>query len=176
MERVRKKEVVEELGAKLKQLDSMFIAEYSGMNMAQITRLRRELRNVGVEFNVVKNTLLKLASAGTKAETLQEEFHGPNAIVCIYSDYSDATSAARILQTFSKEIPHLKLKAGFLGNQNLTPDDILKLATLPSRDMLLGKFLGLLQAMPQRLLYVLTGTTSKLLYTLDAIKTQKAQA
>ncbi len=173
MERVRKKEVVEELGTKLKQLDSMFIAEYSGMNMAQITRLRRELRNVGVEFNVVKNTLLKLASAGTKAETLQEQFHGPNAIVCIYSD---PTSAARILQTFSKEIPHLKLKAGFLGNQNLTPDDILKLAALPSRDMLLGKFLGLLQAMPQRLLYVLTGTTSKLLYTLDAIKTQKAQA
>ena len=80
----------------------MFLAEYSGMNVAQMTKLRRELRNVDVEFTVVKNTLLKIASEGTKAEVLQDKFAGPNAIICIYKD---PISAAKVLAGFAKEIP-----------------------------------------------------------------------
>lgn len=173
MERNKKQKVVEELGAKLSKVNCMFIAEYSGMSVAQITRLRRELRSVGVEFNVVKNTLLAIAAEGTKAAILKDKFSGPNAIVCIYDD---PVSAAKIFQSFAKDMPQLKMKAGFLGDKMLSPEEIVVLATLPSRDMLIAKLLGLLQSMPQRLLYVLQGNISKLLYTLDAIKEQKAQA
>lgn len=172
MERQKKEKVVEELKAKLANLDAMFLAEYSGTNMSQMTKLRRELRNVDVEFNVVKNTLLKIASGGTKAEKLRDQFSGPNAIICINKDPS---SAAKVLSGLAKEVPFLKVKAGFLGDRVITPQDILKLATLPSKEVLIGRFLGLLQGMPQRLLYVLSGNMNKLMMTLNAIKIQKEQ-
>ncbi|MBP1745719.1 MAG: rplJ [Deltaproteobacteria bacterium] len=172
MERQKKEKVVEELKAKLANLNAMFLAEYSGTNMTQMTKLRRELRNVDVEFNVVKNTLLKIASGGTKAEALQDKFSGPNAIVCINKDPS---AAAKVLSGFAKDIPNLKLKAGFLGNRVITAEEILKLATIPSKEVLVGRFLGLLQGMPQRLLYVLSGNMNKLMMTLNAIKIQKEQ-
>lgn len=173
MERKKKEKVVEELQAKLARLNAMFLAEYSGTNMSQMTKLRRELRNVDVEFNVVKNTLLKIASRGTKAEALQEMFNGPNAIICINKDPS---SAAKVLSSLAKDIPSLKLKSGFLGDRVITTEEILRLATIPSKEVLVGKFLGLLQGMPQRLLYVLSGNMSKLVMTLNAIKLQKEQA
>jgi len=172
LERQKKEKVVEELKAKLANLNAMFLAEYSGTNMTQMTKLRRELRNVDVEFNVVKNTLLKIASGGTKAEALQDKFSGPNAIVCINKDPS---AAAKVLSGLAKDIPNLKLKAGFLGNRVITAEEILKLATIPSKEVLVGRFIGLLQGMPQRLLYVLSGNMNKLMMTLNAIKIQKEQ-
>jgi len=173
LERQKKEQVVEELGAKLKELNSMFLAEYSGMNVAQTTKLRRELRNVDVEFSVVKNSLLTIASEGTKAAALKDQFSGPNAIICINKD---PTSAAKVLAGLLKEMPSLKLKAGYLGDRVINTEEILKLATLPSRDILVGKLLGLLQSMPQRLVYVLSGNLNKLMMTLEAIKIQKEQA
>ncbi len=173
MERAKKQKVVEELGTKLRQMNSMFLAEYSGLTVAQMTKLRKELRTVGVEFSVVKNTLLSIASDGTRAQALKGKFSGPNAIVGIYKD---PVSAAKILAGVSKDMPQLKLKAGFLGDQVLTPEDIQRLATLPAREVLIAKFLGLLQGMPQRLVYVLSGNLNKLMITLNAIKTQKEQA
>ena len=172
MERQKKEKVVEELKAKLADLNAMFLAEYSGTNTTQMTKLRRELRNVDVEFNVVKNTLLKIASGGTKAEALQDKFSGPNAIICINKDPS---SAAKVLSGLAKDIPNLKLKAGFLGTRVITSEEIMKLATIPSQGVLIGKFLGLLQGLPQRFLYVLSGNMNKLMMTLSAIKIQKEQ-
>jgi len=173
LERQKKEQVVEELSARLKELNFMFLAEYSGMSVAQTTKLRRELRNVGVEFNVVKNSLLTIASEGTKAAALKDQFSGPNAIICIKKD---PTAAAKVIAGVAKEMPNLKLKAGYLGNQVVTPEEILKLATLPSHDILVAKLLGLLQGMPQRLLFVLSGNLNKLMWTLSAIKTQKEEA
>jgi large subunit ribosomal protein L10 len=172
LERQKKEKVVEELKTKLANLNAMFLAEYSGTNMTQMTKLRREFRAIDVEFNVVKNTLLKIASRGTKAEKLQDQFSGPNAIICISKDPS---GAAKVLSGLSKDIPHLKLKAGYLGDRVITAEEILKLATIPSKEVLVGKFLGLLQGMPQRLLYVLSGNMNKLMMTLNAIKIQKEQ-
>ena len=173
MERAKKQKVVEELGARLRQMNSMFIAEYSGLNVTQMTKLRKELRSVDVEFSVVKNTLLNIASEGTRASVLKDKFSGPNAIVGIYKD---PVSAARIIASISKEMPQLKLKAGFLGEQILVPEDIMRLATLPTREVLIAKLMGLLQSAPQRLVYVLSGNMSKLMITLNAIKTKKEQA
>ena len=173
MERQKKVKVVEELGSKLKELDCLFLADYSGMNVAQVTKLRRELRNVGTEFTVVKNTLLRIASKGTKAEALYDKYDGPNAIICTNGD---PINAARVIAGMAKEIPNLKMKAGYIGNRTITAEDILKLATLPSRDVLIGKFIGLLKGQPARLVYALSGNLNKLMLVLNSIKAQKEQA
>lgn len=172
LEKAKKQKVVAELSEKLRQMNSMFLAEYSGMNVAQMTRLRKELRNIGVDFSVVKNSLLRIASYGTKAESLKDFFVGPNAIVGVYKD---PVAAAKVIASVTKDVPQLKLKAGFLGDQVLTPADILKLATLPPKDMLIAKFVGLLKGMPQRLVYVLNGNINKFMLTLNAIKEKKEQ-
>ena len=173
MERQKKEQVVEELGAKLKGLNYMFLSEYSGMSVAQLTKLRRELRGVDVEFSVVKNSLLRIASTGTPAEVLKDQFTGPNAIICINKE---PTSAAKVIAGLSKEMPNLKLKAGYLGNRVINAEEILKLATLPSREAMIAQLLGLLQGMPQRLVSVLAGNLNKLMWTLNAIKTKKEEA
>jgi large subunit ribosomal protein L10 len=173
LERQKKEQVVEELGAKLKGLNYMFLSEYSGMSVAQLTKLRRELRGVDVEFSVVKNSLLRIASTGTPAEVLKDRFTGPNAIICINKD---PTSAAKVIAGLSKEMPNLKLKAGYLGNRVINAEEILKLATLPSREAMIAQLLGLLQGMPQRLVSVLAGNLNKLMWTLNAIKTKKEEA
>jgi len=121
----------------------------------------------------VKNRLLTIAAEGTNAAALRDQFKGPNAIVCIRKD---PTSAAKVIAGLAKEMPNLKVKAGYLGTRVLTAEEIGKLATLPPHDVLVAKLLGLLNSMPQRLVYVLSGNLNKLMMTLNAIKTQKEQA
>ncbi len=170
MERKAKQKVMEELGAKLKQANALFLAEYSGMNVAQITRLRRELGNAGGEFKVVKNTLLGIAAEGTRAQALKDSFAGPNAIIC---SYRDPVSIAKVLGAVAKDMPRLKVKVGLLGQQRLGPDQITMLATLPSKEVLVGRLLGVMKGVPQRLVGVLSANISQLMLTLTAIKTQK---
>jgi large subunit ribosomal protein L10 len=170
LEKKVKHTVVEELGEKLKRADALFLAEYSGMNVAQVSKLRRELDKAGGEFKVAKNTLLKIAAGGTQAEAMKDDFAGPNAIVC---SYKDPVAVAKVLAVVAKEVPLLKLKTGLLGTQRLKPQDILNLATIPSREVLVAKLLGLMLGMPQRLVGALNWNLVQLMLTLNAIKTQK---
>ena len=173
MERKAKEKVVDELDEKLKRAGAMFLAEYSGMNVAQISKLRRELGNVGGEFKVAKNTLLKIAAAGKRAEALKDEFTGPNAVIC---SYKDPVGVAKVLAAVSKDVPKLKLKAGLLGTQRIGPQEILTLATLPPKEVLVGKLLGLLLGLPQRLVGALSGSLMQLLLTLRALQAKKETA
>ncbi|MGD0230997.1 MAG: 50S ribosomal protein L10, partial [Syntrophorhabdales bacterium] len=162
MERKAKQKVVEELEGKLSRAGALFLAEYSGMNVAQISKLRRELDNAGGEFKVAKNTLLKIASAGTQAEALKDEFTGPNAV--IYS-YGDPVGVAKVLAATAKDIPKLKLKAGLLGAKRIKAAEILTLATLPGKGVLVGRLLGLMIGLPQRLVGALSGNLMQLMLT-----------
>lgn len=170
MERKTKQAVVSELETKLKRANALFLAEYSGMNVAQMTKLRRELQNAGGEFKVTKNTLLRIASRGTDAEAILDKFTGPNAVIC---SYKDPVGIAKVLSAISKEIPVLKVKSGVLGKQKLGPEDLVRLATLPSREVLVSKLMGLMQSGPQRLVGVLAANLNQLMWTLTAIKTKK---
>jgi large subunit ribosomal protein L10 len=170
LEREEKQKVMEELEQKLKRAGALFLAEYSGLNVAQISKLRRDLDHVGGEFKVSKNTLLKIASAGTAAEALKDEFTGPNAV--IYS-YKDPVGVAKVLSTVAKDMPKLKLKAGLLGTKRIKAQEILTLATLPPKEVLVGKLLGLMLGLPQRLVGALSGNLMKLMLTLNAIKAKK---
>jgi large subunit ribosomal protein L10 len=174
LERKAKQKVMEELSEKLRTAKALVLAEYSGLNVGQTTRLRRELEKVGGEFKVAKNTLLRIASAGTQAEGIRDQFVGPNAV--IYA-YQDPVGIAKVLAGVAKDMPRLKVRLGLLGSQTLTPEDVAKLATLPSREALIAKLLGLLlQSGPQRLVNVLQGNLTKLAVVLNAIKTQKEAA
>ena len=170
MERKAKEKQVGELDERLKRAGALFLAEYSGMNVAQISKLRRELDNVGGEFKVMKNTLFAIAAKGKNVEALKDEFAGPNAV--IYS-YKDPVGVAKVLAAIAKEVPKLKLKSGLLGNKRIKAQDVLTLATLPSKDVLVGKLLGLLLSMPQRLVGALSGNLMQLMLTLNAIKAKK---
>jgi large subunit ribosomal protein L10 len=173
LERKAKEKVLEELGDKLKRAGALFLAEYSGMNVAQISKLRRDLDNVGGEFKVAKNTLLKIASAGTGAEALQDQFAGPNAV--IYS-FKDPVGVAKVLTATAKDVPKLKLKLGLLGDRRISGPDIATLATIPPKEVLVGKLLGLMLSLPQRLVGALSGNLMQLMLTLNAIKSQKEGA
>lgn len=170
MERKAKQMLMEELEQKLKRASALFIAEYSGMNVAQVSKLRRELDNVGGEFKVTKNTLLRIASAGTQAEALQDQFTGPNAV--IYS-YKDPVGVAKVLAAVAKEMPRLKVKSGLLGQQRIGALEISTLATIPSREVLIGKLLGLMLGLPQRLVGVMAANLMQLMLVLNAIKSKK---
>lgn len=170
MERKAKEKQVSELDERLKRAGALFLAEYSGMNVAQISKLRRELDHVGGEFKVMKNTLFAIAAKGKDAEALKDEFAGPNAV--IYS-YKDPVGVAKVLAAIAKEVPKLKLKSGLLGNKRIKAQDVLTLATLPPKDVLIGKLLGLLLSMPQRLVGALSGNLMQLMLTLNAIKAKK---
>jgi large subunit ribosomal protein L10 len=164
---------MDELQGKLKAANALFLAEYSGLNVAQISRLRRDLDNAGGEFKVAKNTLLKIAASGTAAEELKDQFAGPNAM--IYS-YKDPVSVAKVLAGVAKDMPKLKVKLGLLGKQRLSPQDIANLATIPPKDVLVAKFLGLMKGMPQRLVGTLSANLMQLMWTLSAIKSQKEES
>ena len=170
MERKAKQKVVEQLGDKLNRAGALFLAEYSGMSVAQISKLRRELDHVGGEFKVAKNTLLKIAAAGTQAEALQDQFTGPNAV--IYS-YKDPVGVAKVLSAIAKDVPKLKLKSGLLGKQRLGAPDIATLATIPPKEVLVSKLLGLMLGLPRRLVGALSWNLVQLVLTLNAIKSQK---
>lgn len=170
MEKKTKQKVMDELQEKLNRANALFLTEYSGLNVAQVSKLRRDIDNAGGEFKVAKNTLLKIAATGTQAEGLKDDLAGPNAM--IYS-YKDPVGVAKVLAGVAKDLPKLKVKAGLLGTQRLTAQDIANLATIPPKEVLVGKLLGLMKGMPQRLVGTLSANLMQLMWTLNAIKTQK---
>ncbi len=103
---------------------------------------------------------------------LQDKFDGPNAIISIHKD---PISAARVIAGIAKEVPSLKLKAGYPGERVITVEDILKLATCRHGKCCLGKLVGILKGQPARLVYALSGNLNKLVLVLNSIKNQKEQ-
>lgn len=149
------------------------LADFQGLNVAEISALRHELRSAGTEFRVVKNSIAKRALQGTAMSVLDKHFFGSTAVAL---SSQDPVAPAKILTRFSKENPKLKLKVGFLEGKELTPEDINDLAKLPGREVLLATLLGVLQAPPTGLVNVLAGILRKFLGTLQAIQEEKTKA
>lgn len=139
----QKKPVVEEIANCVKDAQSVVLVKYSGLTVEQDTILRKELREAGVHYKVYKNTMMNFAFKGTDCEPLCEHLHGTNALA-VSAD--DATAPARILAKYAKQYPALELIAGVVeGNYN-DKAGIEALASIPSRDELIGKLLGSMQA------------------------------
>ncbi|HTG80563.1 MAG TPA: 50S ribosomal protein L10 [Geobacteraceae bacterium] len=156
---------------KLQRAQAVFLADFRGMDVGKATELRNELRKAAVEYKVVKNTLLDLASRDTDKESLQPHFTGPTAVAL---SYDDPVAAAKVLSKFAKEQQAtFKLKAGVLTGKAITVPDIQALADLPSREVLLAKLLGTIQAPVANFVGVLAAVPGSFVRALDAIKNQK---
>ena len=139
----QKKQVVAELTERLNNSIAGVIVDYKGVNVADDTALRKELREAGVEYTVVKNTLLRLAIAGTELNGLEAVLDGTTAIATSADDY---VAAARILSKFADTHKNFEIKNGFIDKEVIDVAKISGLAKLPSREILLANVLGAFQA------------------------------
>lgn len=138
-----KQPVVQEIAEHIKDAQSVVLVDYRGLTVDEDTQLRKQLREAGVVYKVYKNTLMNFAFQGTDFEEMCPMLKGPSAIAV---SKDDATAPARILAKFSKTAPALELKAGVVEGTFYDADGIKVIASIPSRDELLAKFLGSIQS------------------------------
>ena len=138
-----KKPVVEEISASIKDAQSLVLVDYRGLTVEQDTKLRKELREAGVTYKVYKNTMMNFAFKGTDCEQLAPYLEGPSAVAI---STTDATAPARILAKFAKTADKLEIKAGIVEGTFYDAKGIDVIASIPSREELLSKFLGSIQS------------------------------
>ncbi|OXM83140.1 50S ribosomal protein L10 [Paenibacillus rigui] len=138
-----KSQQVAEVTEKLKDSSCTIVTDYRGLNVAQVTELRKQLREAGVEFQVLKNTLARRATASADLTALDEHLTGPTAIAF---SKDDIITPAKILTAFAKKNEHLSVKAGVVEGKVVDFEQIKALAELPSREGLLSMLLSVLQA------------------------------
>ncbi|WP_138496054.1 50S ribosomal protein L10 [Paenibacillus pinistramenti] len=138
-----KQAAVELVASKLKASTTTVVADYRGLNVSQVTELRKQLREAGVEFQVLKNTLVRRATAAAELTELDEVLTGPTAIAF---GAEDAIAPAKILSDFAKKNDALEIKGGIVEGRVVGVDQIKALADLPSREGLLSMLLSVLQA------------------------------
>jgi large subunit ribosomal protein L10 len=151
MDRAAKEQLVSELKELIIGKSSVVLTDYKGMSVAEMFELRREFDKVGVGYRVVKNTLAKLALAGTDYEFLGAGLQGTVAVA--YSE--DPVAPAKVLADFAKKSKHLTVKLGFLDGKELRPEDLDALSKLPGKDQLRAKLLSVFNAPATKLVGVL---------------------
>ncbi|WP_243292373.1 50S ribosomal protein L10 [Bacillus sp. FJAT-47783] len=139
----QKKLIVEEIAGKFRESVSTVIVDYRGLNVAEVTELRKKLREAGVEFKVYKNTLTRRAAEQAELTELNDALTGPNAIAF---SVEDVVAPAKILNDFAKEHEALEIKAGVIEGNFATAEEVKAIADLPSREGLLSMLLSVLQA------------------------------
>lgn len=137
-----KKALVEEIGKSIANAQTLIIAEYGGVTVASMTELRANARAQGVYLRVLKNTLARRAVEGTSFEALSDQMVGP----LVYAASEDPVAAAKVLYDFSKKDDKIIIKAGSYNGDVLDAASVAALAAIPSRDELLAKLLGIMQA------------------------------
>ncbi len=173
MVRPEKVAIVNEIEERLTKVQGAVVADYRGLNAAQMTALRKELREAGVEFKVLKNTLTILAAEKVEMNDLIPLLSGPTAFAF---GYEDPVIAAKILSEFAKKNRDLEIKGGILEGKVLDPAGVGSLADLPSREVLLSMVARAMQGPMSGLVNVLQGNIRNLVYALEAVRKQKEEA
>ncbi len=171
--RTAKVATVDELKAKVDTTSTAVVTEYRGMTVAQIQTLRRQLRALDADYKVFKNTLVRRAIAGTASEPLEAFLEGPTAIAFVNGDVS---AVAKALRDFARANPKLVVKGGVLDGKALSHQDLVALADLPSREVLLARFAGLLASPLSTLAGLLKAVPQNLAYGLSALLDAKGGA
>lgn len=164
-----KKAVVAEVSAQVAGAQSIVVAEYRGLGVVDITVLRAQARSKGVYLRVLKNTLARRAISGTPFEGLADKLVGP----LIYGISADPVAAAKTLNEFAKGNDKLVIKAGAMPNHVMDVNGVKALATLPSREELLSKLLGTMQAPIAQFVRTLNEVPTKLVRGLAAVRDAK---
>lgn len=168
-----KKRIIADLQDRFQRAKVVILTDYKGLDVAAINELRHRLKEVAVDYKVVKNTLLERASQGTGVEAIKESFVGPSAIAL---SYDDPVAPAKVLKTFADENDKLEIKIGVLEGKPLTLEAIKALASLPPREVLLAQLLSAMNAVPTSLVFALSDIPRRLVNVLGAVRDQKEAA
>lgn len=168
----QKKAVVAEVSDALSGAQAAIVAEYRGLTVAQMTELRRKAREADVFVRIVKNTLARRAVEGSEFECMKDALVGPLA----FAASADPVAVAKVLDSFAKDHDLFQIKAGAMGGKLMELAQLQALAKLPSRDELLAKLLGTMQAPIQKFVQTLNEVPSKFVRTLAAVRDSKEAA
>jgi len=163
---------VSEVVAKLAGAQAVIVAEYRGLNVERVTQLRSKARKSGVWLRVLKNTLARRAVKGTPFEKLSDQMVGP----LMYGISQDPVAGAKVLSEFAKENELFVIKAGAMPNAVMSAQDIKALSQLPSREELIAKLLGTMQAPVTKLVRTMNEVPSRLVRALAAVRDAKQAA
>jgi large subunit ribosomal protein L10 len=172
LDRAQKQQVVERLQRDFADTGCMVVTHQTGLNVAEATQLRRQVRSAGANFRVTKNRLARRALAGTIFEPLTPLFTGPTAIAFSY----DPLAAAKAVVEFANRNEKLRIIGGGLAGRQLDAAGVRELASLPSLDELRGKLVGLLQTPATRLAVVLQAPAGQIARVLAAYAERQTEA
>ena len=168
-----KQRIAEDLRERFSKSAIIVLTDYKGLDVAAMNDLRRKLRAEGIEYQVVKNTLLVRAVEDTDAASMKDYFKGPSAVAL---SYEDPVAPAKVLTQFAKDNEKLEIRAGLLNGQVLDAGAVNSLAKLPSREVLLGQFLSVMNEVPTSFVRTIAEIPRSLLNVLTAIRDQKEAA
>lgn len=169
LNRQQKAAMVEEVGALVATAQSIVVAEYRGLDVEAVTRLRREARKQGVRLRVLKNTLARRAMDGTPFAGLADKLVGP----LVYGFSADPVAAAKVLSTFAKDNDKLVVRAGAMPNHVMDEKSVKALASLPSREELLATLMATMQAPIGKFVRTLNEVPARFVRTLAAVRDAK---
>jgi large subunit ribosomal protein L10 len=168
----QKQAVVSEVAAQLAKAQAVIVAEYRGLDVARVTQLRAKARKSGLYLRVLKNTLARRAVKGTPFEQLSDQMVGP----LMYGIASDPVAGAKVIAEFAKENELFVIRGGAMANTRMSDKDVKALALLPSREELLAKLMGTMQAPVAKLVRTMNEVPGKFVRTLAAYRDSKEKA
>jgi large subunit ribosomal protein L10 len=171
--RPEKVAMIAELNKTLKESKGMVLVDFRGIKVAQDTKLRRKMREAGVDYSVIKNNMASIAAKEVGIEGLDNYLKGPLAMV---SSAKDPVAPAKLISEFMKENRVMEIKGGLVEGKVINAEAVKALASLPPREVLLARLLGSMQAPITGLVTVLNGNIRNLVYALDAVRQQKESA
>ncbi len=171
--RAEKVAVVDEVRERLSGSSASVVTEYRGLTVAELAELRSNLAAVGGDYKVYKNTLVRLAVAGSEHEAMGDLLVGPTGIAFVQGDVS---AVAKALRDFSRNYPHLVVKGGLLDGSALTPNQLTALADLPPREVLLARLAGAISAPLTQMAGLLQALPRNLAYGISALIDQRGGA
>ena len=170
MNRDEKAQAISELGGSIAKATNAFLIDFKGITVPQVTELRKQVRESGSQYLVVKNTLALIAVKDSPLRTLEKQFTGMTAVAF---NATDAVALAKALTKFAKDVPTVQFKGAMLNGQIVPAAEIQNIANLPSREELLSKLLFLLQSPVTRLATVLQANIRNLAVVLGQVAKQK---
>jgi len=168
-----KKQIAEDLHGRFKKSQLVILTDFKGLDVASVSDLRRKLKEAGIEYKVVKNTLMVRASQDTPVAVLANHFKGPGAVAI---SYNDPVAPAKILTKFADDSKKLEIKAAVLNGQLIDTNGVKALAALPSREVLLGQLLSVMVGVPTSAVRVLAGVPRALVNVLSALRDKRQDA
>lgn len=169
-----KQHLVDDIASRLESAQGFYLTDFTGLNVKSITDLRARLRNAGVEYVVVKNTLAQRALQGLDLPDIAEFFTGPTGLVI---GREDAVAAARILDEFAREHDNRPtVKVGIVERRSVSADEVGRIAKLPPREQLLAELAGAMQAPMAQMVFMMQGLLGEFVGLLEALRAERERA